>query len=83
MNRITTNLSALLLLAASSAAAAAQPRGVQICGGDYVCTGDPSVVATWPLHRWASVRRQAQQARSHVTPGLAGHASRLAPTVNR
>lgn len=27
------------------------------CTGDYVCSDDPSVVATWPLDRWATVRR--------------------------
>ena len=27
------------------------------CTGDYVCGDDPSVVATWPLERWATVRR--------------------------
>ena len=27
------------------------------CTGDYVCGDDPSVVATWPLDRWATVRR--------------------------
>ena len=27
------------------------------CTGDYVCGEDPSVVATWPLERWETVRR--------------------------
>lgn len=79
MNRITTGLSALLLVV-SSLPAAAQPRGAQVCGGDYVCTGDPSVVATWPLDRWTSVRRQ--QATSAVAPA-AKRTSRLARAVNR
>jgi hypothetical protein len=31
------------------------------CTGDYVCGDDPSVVATWPLERWATIRRVRQQ----------------------
>jgi hypothetical protein len=36
------------------AKAAPAPVG---CTGDYVCGDDPSVVATWPLERWETVRK--------------------------
>lgn len=38
----------------SPAKSAPAPVG---CTGDYVCGDDPSVVATWPLDRWETVRR--------------------------
>lgn len=38
----------------SPANSAPAPAG---CTGDYVCGDDPSVVTTWPLDRWATVRR--------------------------
>lgn len=31
------------------------------CNGDFVCGDDPSVVATWPLERWDTVRRASKQ----------------------
>lgn len=75
MNRVTTGLSALLLIAACAIPAAAQqadpasePITHILCTGDYVCVEDPSVVATWPLERWGTVRRQAPQASSTEPP---------------
>lgn len=67
MSRTATRLAVLLLSTAASiwgTPAAAQQRdpapSVASCTGDYVCT-DPSVVATWPIERWAQVRRQSTQ----------------------
>jgi hypothetical protein len=78
MNRVTTGLSAFLLAAASSLPVVAQqadpasdPVTYILCTGDYVCVQEPSVVATWPLERWDSVRRQGAQASSTV-PSPAG-----------
>ena len=39
----------------------ASERPLPDCTGDYVCGEDPSVVATWPLERWTTVRRADPQ----------------------
>ena len=39
------------------------------CTGDYVCGDDPSVVATWPLERWATVRRADTRIAAPTTAG--------------
>jgi hypothetical protein len=39
------------------------------CTGDYVCSDDPTVVKTWPLERWTTVRRAERQL---ATPQAAG-----------
>jgi len=63
-------ISAYTLLAnpavAQSPNASSAPAG---CTGDYVCGEDPSIVATWPLDRWTTVRRADRQI---ATPQTAG-----------
>ena len=87
MNRITIGLSALLLIASSGVPAAAQQadRASEtvtyiLCTGDYVCANDPSVVTTWPLERWGSVRRRGTQA-SSATPSPSSDQRQLAGTL--
>jgi hypothetical protein len=56
----TITTAALLLVGTGSLLAppaAAQSAG---CTGDYVCS-EPNVVATWPLDRWTTVRRENRQ----------------------
>jgi hypothetical protein len=68
MNGIITTLVTLLSIAAytllADPAAAQSPHSSSApvgCTGDYVCGDDPSVVATWPLDRWTTVRRSDRQ----------------------
>ena len=65
MYGMITSLLTVLWIAAytllASPAASQQPTNPTSapvgCTGDYVCGDDPSVVATWPLDRWETVRR--------------------------
>jgi hypothetical protein len=51
-------LAAYTLLADPAPAQSPNPTSAPVgCTGDYVCGDDPSVVATWPLDRWETVRR--------------------------
>lgn len=75
MNRMTPGLSALLLAAAFFTPAAAQQSSpvsasaaLALCTGDYVCVEDASVVTTWPLERWDTVRRRGQAAAADPAP---------------
>jgi hypothetical protein len=59
MTRKLTSLAAFFVIQAGgflTTPAAAEPLD---CTGDYVCT-DASVVATWPLDRWTTVRRASR-----------------------
>ena len=47
------------------------------CTGDYVCGDDPSVVATWPLDRWETVRRADTRIATPKTP------DRVRPTAKQ
>ena len=64
-----TSLAALVAIAAITASGLlADPARAQSefsttngCSGDFVCGDDPSVIATWPLERWDTVRRASKQ----------------------
>jgi hypothetical protein len=76
MYGITTSLVTLLWISAytllANPAVAQSPNTSSAptgCTGDYVCGEDPSVVATWPLERWTTVRRADRRI---ATPQTAG-----------
>jgi hypothetical protein len=76
MYGITTSLVTLLWISAytllANPAVAQTPNTSSAptgCTGDYVCGEDPSVVATWPLERWTTVRRADRRI---ATPQTAG-----------
>ena len=66
-----TSLAALVAIAAITASGLlADPARAQSefskgapngCSGDFVCGDDPSVIATWPLERWDTVRKASKQ----------------------
>lgn len=63
-------IAAYTLLANPVVAQSPNPASAPVgCTGDYVCGEDPSVVATWPLDRWDTVRRADRQI---ATPQIKG-----------
>jgi hypothetical protein len=74
MTTTTPGLAALLLVAFAGSAPAQQAPpataapALADCAGDYVCVRDPSVVATWPLDRWARFRKIAPQPDAAAAP---------------
>jgi hypothetical protein len=84
MNGIKTTTAILLAIAAYTLFANPAPAeplhstSASVgCTGDYVCGDDVSVVATWPLERWDTVRRVRQLAAVKSAP------TRLPPSAKQ